>query len=1059
MRGLRDIFTTAGLVGDQNHDGIADCLSVSFFQQTGIAVEGLIDFCARLGLETSELDLPVIREVDTPDEAQATKDGDWVCTVFIDTANETDEAACRIQPDHKRVEFLGGSETSISRMMRWLASSWPAGVISSSTDHDIQAIKYRAGMIELYTMADSSPVDQIVAAPGNEATNGAKPSVDRPVPLDSLGELWTTAGFYQAGRIDVTSQTDVFFTGITTCASITAAARFAARIGLASTGLRFPLTGEQKRVAELTFAVNIEPNKSNTQAEVVIVADEQEATARVIRINGGEGAVISALDYFASATPHQTGGTYGKWENSAASETIQQDFPLFVEKTWSDPGERSEMEQLFQEKVETLVQQLKEGKQVSAPLVITAFMSEPVEIRRALERSWGHTISRLLPKMEHHVHIHSAFKPGLCWVKETIIPSLQRSGKRVERVAISFQRESRKHGMELSHRWLQELYPVDQLLARELGISLSQTSFMMNERLQTTYQVEVYGENQNLLGTWQLDVPVASVPYADQVKLAYPTTSGLSISDGLAVNHYIVPTDRERFWQYYTQQFLPELTEALMQKQQGPYRGDIPLFYSIDVEIAMSEQEERLNIDEETISSLEALHEDIYFYTLDYYAYLGEKETGVAWNSPGAVRPYIRVETGISPHATIRVKEYSEKQALTIATTHLYFDDQQTEPVRARLLLRNDSTSTVEEWYCAPAGPKEYLLIDEWADLAAHPSVHIWEVEKSFEGRSIYTVEVTTPRVSSYVSTHKLSLYKPTVLIEAGHHPNEVSSMPAIRELVKEIITERAEWLTRFNLVVIPFANPDGIALHQELVKDNPYWKHHAARYNAVGLEYTNHRFKPSIFGESRVVPQLFYRWLPDVIIDDHGIPSHEWTQPFAGYNSPPRFPVSYWVPISLFYGIGRELDRTAYPHHALALDKIQKATVGGMRQNPYLWNKNKQYVERYVRYGHNWEPAIFPLPDDHELLFYRWPTKPDRSSTSLVSRFPEWVTLDLITEAADETVWGDALRDCMETHKVFNREVLRSVAACPQVVSRQDEQSSIRIKRLRPIQIGGKKL
>ncbi|MFP3416416.1 hypothetical protein SB773_33815, partial [Bacillus sp. SIMBA_074] len=82
--------------------------------------------------------------------------------------------------------------------------------------------------------------------------------------------------------------------------------------------------------------------------------------------------------------------------------------------------------------------------------------------------------------------------------------------------------------------------------------------------------------------------------------------------------------------------------------------------------------------------------------------------------------------------------------------------------------------------------------------------------------------------------------------------------------------------------VVIPYANPDGIALHQELVKENPYWKHHAARYNAVGLEYTNHRFKPSIFGESRVVPQLFYRWLPDVIIDDHGIPSHEWTQPFA---------------------------------------------------------------------------------------------------------------------------------------------------------------------------------
>ena len=151
----------------------------------------------------------------------------------------------------------------------------------------------------------------------------------------------------------------------------------------------------------------------------------------------------------------------------------------------------------------------------------------------------------------------------------------------------------------------------------------------------------------------------------------------------------------------------------------------------------------------------------------------------------------------------------------------MYFKEQQAHPVHARLLLANNTVSKVEEREIPPAEPKEAPVIADWAELAAHPSVHIWEVEKSFEGRPIYTVEVTTPPVSSYVSTHKLTLYKPTVLIEAGHHPNEVSSMPALRELVKEVVTEKAEWLTRFNLVVIPFANQDGIALHQELVKDN----------------------------------------------------------------------------------------------------------------------------------------------------------------------------------------------------------------------------------------------
>ncbi|MGG1659833.1 M14 family metallopeptidase [Brevibacillus sp. NRS-1366] len=1056
MRGLSDIFTTAGLVGDRNKDGVADCLSVSFYVQSGIVVEGLIDFCARLGLETSELDLPQIRMIETLADVRAGRDGEWLCTVCVNPSYEMDFAICQLDADRYRLEFCGGSEASLNRLLRWMAAHWPVGLVTEAEAQGIVKINCLTREIHLYHEADGQPVCEIAITSEREQLVEAKQSVDRPVPLDNLVDLWTTAGFYQAGRTDVTAQTDVFFTGMTTAEAVTAAARFAARIGLASTGIRFPLTGDTNRIAELTFSVKMEQTTPEEACVVEVSEDDRDATARVVHFTGGERAVIAALDYLGTATSYRFGGTFGAWEKSVSEDSQQQEFPVFLEKSWSDLGERMEMEQLFQKELETLAGQVASGKDVPSPLVIAAFLSEPEEIRRALEKSWCSIISNLLPDITCTIHIHSAFKPGLCWVKETILPQVIRSGKRVERVSISFQREAHEDGMELAHRWLQELYPVDQLLEKNLGISLSQISFQMEEELPTTYQVEIWGEAEKLLGKWQLDVPVAAVPYVDPLRKVYPTTSGLFITYGTTVDRYFIPTDRERFWHFYSQQFLPELTEALLQKQAVPYRGNIPLFHSIDVSVTMSEQEERLDIDEETISSLEALHEDIYFNTLDYYAHMGEKQTGVEWNSPGAIRPFIHVEPGVSPHATIRVKEYSEQQTVTMKTTHLFFDAHHADPVGASLVLSNGTTRSVKEWKRPPVETKQSPTLAAWSELASHPSVHIWEVEKSFEARPIYAVEVTAPRVSTYVATHKLSLHKATVLIEAGHHPNEVSSMPAIRELVEEIVTEKQEWLHRFNLVVIPFANPDGIALHQELVKDNPFWKHHAARYNAVGLEYTQHRFKPSIFGESRVVPQLFYRWLPDVIIDDHGIPSHEWTQPFAGYNSPPRFPVSYWIPISLFYGIGREMDRSEYPHHALALDTIQKATEDGMRQNPYLWNKNKRYVERYIRYGHNWDPTVFPLPDDDDLLFYRWPTKPDRSSTSLLSRFPEWVTLDLITEAADETVEGEALRDCIETHKVFNRAVLASVASCPQIVKRHSEQDSIRIKRMRPMQIGG---
>src|SRR5690606_23367303 len=133
--------------------------------------------------------------------------------------------------------------------------------------------------------------------------------------------------------------------------------------------------------------------------------------------------------------------------------------------------------------------------------------------------------------------------------------------------------------------------------------------------------------------------------------------------------------------------------------------------------------------------------------------------------------------------------------------------------------------------------------------------------------------------------------------------------MPAIVELMDEIVTEHPEIMNHINLVIIPCANPDGVELHHLMTKDNPEWKHHAARYNAVGLEFTDVRYKESVFGEANVVPKIMNRWAPDIVIDDHGIPSHEWTQPFAGYHIPPRFNMSFWIPNSFIYGIAQKLD------------------------------------------------------------------------------------------------------------------------------------------------------
>ena len=200
------------------------------------------------------------------------------------------------------------------------------------------------------------------------------------------------------------------------------------------------------------------------------------------------------------------------------------------------------------------------------------------------------------------------------------------------------------------------------------------------------------------------------------------------------------------------------------------------------------------------------------------------------------------------------------------------------------------------------------------------PGVTVRDVERSYRGRTIAAIEVVKPDGAAVRSRTKLAAMKPTHLIVARHHANEVASTTAAFRFVELLATDPATMplLDRCNIVVIPDENPDGTALHAMLMAEHPTWKHHAARYNAVGVEFSNHMGDPdTIYGEARVRPTLWRQWRPDVITDNHGVPSHEWWQPFAGGQNPPRFRISYWLCQALIYGICRYAPDP--PHAAFA--------------------------------------------------------------------------------------------------------------------------------------------
>ncbi|MFX0560751.1 M14 family metallopeptidase [Tepidibacillus infernus] len=1086
---IRKIFTTEGFLADRNQDGVTDALTVSVQIEQQLVVYGIIDFLARLGLETSELTFPIIDK--------QLEEGDWLFLIrqrdYFDWSREdqdlvNSEASLFLDEDKRTVILEGNNETSIDKMLRWLAAYWPEGV-SCNEEQRITKLEWRLNQVfAINDHGDQSPI---------QITNDRQTADQLPKekereelewkPLDSLSQLWTEIGFYQGGRVDLNSQLNIGFEFSLNQPHhfmIKESAHLAAKLGLYATGIKFPITGfdltqDKTNKKELIFkfiecSQQDQPKGDTPNGAELLLSQPRQTTSeldhqallpQIIELKGTADGITAMIQYLNQTYPVAEGGSFGRWEQELLNQDHKPiDFPLWKKWEWHNQGELNDFKQWWEQiKVElrknyfhhSTVNQIGEveEKEFVERINLEVFLSEPYQIRKALETQLAEELAQLFSTTNNNtitVHIYSAYKPGFHWIKEQLSEELKKLqvNHSIDRLKIYFQKETRENGLELEIRWLQEMYPIDQWLEKHLGIQLDHIEWVMKEDLESTYFLEAYHDYQ-CIGTWSLNVPVAPMLYLND-QYSYPTTGNARIIlNEKEINAKQISTDRERFWREYRFNVLPQI-EKLIQEQlsKDTYieSGLSPLFHSLEVHVWLSEEEERLNIQEERISALEALHEDLYFFTLDYFADLGKRITGQEWNSPGAIKPFLHLNQNQAPKAEIILRRYQPRPKRKMKTTKLWIDHQNPEQLIAVVEEETDPRQT-------PIQHQVPIKINN--DTNHHKSqVHVfeWTVKHSFEGRPIQALEVTSHRVSQFRSTHKLSLFKPTILIETGHHANEVSSMPAIKELVTEIINQHPDWLKRVNLVVIPQANPDGVALHQRLTAEHPEWKHHAARFNAVGLEYAYHRFKETLFGEAEVVPTLFYRWLPDVIIDDHGIPSHEWTQPFAGYNSPPRFPVSYWIPISLIYGITKKLDQDKYPKHYQILQQVIKEINRGFEQSS-LQQKNRQYQLFYQRYGHQWCPETFPLEKESELIFYEWPTQVDQKSTSLIARHPEWVTLDIISEAADETVYDQALRECMDAHQVFDRSIIGWIANRPQSVTKISNNGWIRWFRKRPLQ------
>jgi hypothetical protein len=679
------------------------------------------------------------------------------------------------------------------------------------------------------------------------------------------------------------------------------------------------------------------------------------------------------------------------------------------------------------------------------------------------------------------VTVLNAYKPGLSWMKEVALEEIK--GLKIDRIEIAF-KEFHTRGLEESLRWLQEIYPIDEILSGRLSISKNNIEFKKMTQLKEIYRFRAWKRGKvvykkSFSPKWIKQPYLVPFPGAGKV---HPTTGWVEMKvDGKEIINQRMKSGIERIWEIYQGEFL-----SLIEKQTNKVLSQRRLFLSAPVfeelrfDVYFNYPMEPLKIDEERICPLEALHEDFYFVTLDFFSNL-LKNKGLKNGSLGRIIPIIhpkyrgkggkfrfalvhrtkkfqpsretdqnkitlngilfnRSNAGIDFSIDMekgnnlrglesRLKSFNSSGDKGFRVTKIFREESLGRRLRVHAVSKDFKGKrklfrkfiTLDDIPLnRPIGYREGVkLIHSFDGLQG---VKVIEEGRSFEGQSLYSLENTYPCQSAFVSHAKRILFKPSFFINCRHHANEISSTNAGFKL-SYLLARREQYrrlLKRANVVLNPMENADGMVLLEGMLKCTPTDKLHAARYNGVGKEYYKEYFNPETpFGEARVKPSIWERWLPDICVDNHGFPSHEWDQPFSGY-APYRFR-DFWIPRALIYLYLPHLEKEKKSQVRLNAEALGNYIGEIILEDRVITDLNRRYSERYWKYRGQWLEKSSRIPKGVEFL----PLQKKFRKINYSYLHPDITAIDFISEVADEVTWGDRLKICASAHLKTNLAII----------------------------------
>jgi hypothetical protein len=566
-------------------------------------------------------------------------------------------------------------------------------------------------------------------------------------------------------------------------------------------------------------------------------------------------------------------------------------------------------------------------------------------------------------------------------------------------------------------------------------------------------------------------------------------------------------SDLEKFWEFYQSEILKEVHDHILKNTGNqPTFEKQPYFKRLLIEMWFSEPDFQLGLDEEIVSSLEAMHDEIYFDTLDFLRGITEiqlteeddiPEDTSRYSAPGNILPKIYPSTegkkgrvkatfdGWQARAPEMFLEWEEEgrrkkskkftfpkiEAKSMRVLSFTYNgiEERIEKLTTEMELENekdymamlaiiDAQKKLQELN-AVGPPFRFPNLESLAVIAKHKD---WEKEEvfslafpkaeapsfakkarqeevtvpteeiispqmcldivenlgrsdfiqtyiagfSYENRKIPVLEIFTP-AEKYVSIPRLITLKPTLYLSGRQHANEVSATNYIlkfAELLAKVPSYR-KFIKRTNFILHPMENPDGAELAYALQKITPFHSLHAGRYTSLGIDvgYQVGASKP-ILPEAKVRKNLFAKWQPDIYLNLHGYPSHEWVQQFSNY-VPYQFR-DYWIPRGWF-AYYRTLSLPLYEKWTTAGAELKSMITQEINKNKEFQTSNQKFYDRYYRWAARWQPHMNYLEEHDGVNLYarrrssRESRLSDRRRTTFVEETPELM---------DETAQGSWL-------------------------------------------------